>query len=234
MSTSGFNSEAGLSTPPYTPHRTKRRFERNESPVSVTSIEPAETSSPAKKAAERYINDEVKVEELAEGDAGYFTDIDVIHPDELEEVESDSDDWPGSVEDIDSDGGIATRLSRLECEDGPEAEFERKRREKRLRKRMDARVFKRSHSQSVQNDTDTTDPDAMADHDLPGSARRLRRRVYGPSEVRMDSHDILRNSETNGLAPAAEIRERRHDEYGHGSGEEDQATMYTMDVDDDS
>ena len=95
-STSGFTSEASLSghrlhTPPYTPHRaTKRRLERADSPAStVGSIHPADTHSPAKKAAKRSVPDNITVEELAEGDAGYSADIDVVYPEELEENDSD-------------------------------------------------------------------------------------------------------------------------------------------------
>ena len=236
-STSGFTSEASLSsnyphTPPYTPHRTKRGLERSGSPASARSIQPAETSSPAKKAARRYVSDDVKVEELTEGDAGYITDVDVVYPQELEEIESDSDDESASSRNDDSDGGITNRLSRLDCDDSPEAEFERKRREKHLRKRMDARVFKRSHSQSVKSDTETTDPDAMADHDLSASARRLRRRVRGPTEVRADFNDVPRPSEARGLAPAAEIRERHPDDNEDEYNGPDQATIDTMEVDD--
>ena len=239
-STSGFTSDASLSgnfphTPPYTPHRAKRRFERNYSPASARSIEPPETSSPAKKAAKRHSKDEVQVEELIEGDAGYITDIHVVYPHELEEVESDSELESASSVSDDSDVDITTRLSRLDCEESPEAEFEKKRREKHLRKRKNARVFKRSHSQSVKSDTETTDPDAMGDHDLSGSARRLRRRVRGPADTTMNLGDIPRSSVANGgLAEAAEIRERHHIGDLSEDASRAQAIMDTMDVDESS
>lgn len=201
-STSGFNSEASLQgsapqTPPYTPHRGKRPLERNDSPASAKSIHPFETSSPAKKSARRQVNDEVKVEELTEGDAGYITDVDVVYPHELEEVESDSDRRPEEIDDDDDDESgddILTRLSQLECEDDVEAEFEKKRRAEHLKKRRDSRAFKRSHSQSVKSDTDVTDPDAMADHDVLASARRLRRRVRGPGDADAELNDAPRSS----------------------------------------
>jgi len=190
----GCTSEASLSgnngpqTPPYTPHRNKgkRRLERSDSPASVASVHPAETSSPAKKAARCAETDEVKVEELAEGDAGYHADMDVILPEELEEISSsDGDDEIGS--DMAGDpsdaraGSISSRLSRLRCDDeDEEAKFEQGRRLRRLSKRMGSRVFKRSHSQSVNSDGGVTDADAMPDHDLPASQRRLRRRTRGP------------------------------------------------------
>ncbi|KAK3709960.1 hypothetical protein LTR37_010579 [Vermiconidia calcicola] len=234
--------EASLSgnaphTPPYTPHRNKRPLERNDSPASARSIQPAETTSPAKRAAKRrQVQDDVKVEELTEGDAGYTTDLDVVYPEELEEVESDSDnEYESSDDDDDNDPGtgIADRLSRLGCDDSPEAEFEKKRRENRLRKRKDSRVFKRSHSQSVKGDTEATDSDAMGDHDLTASARRLRRRVGGPTEVKVLFDDAPRGSpETGGLASPAEIRERRRVGNGSESSVAEIAVGDVMDVDD--
>ena len=236
-STPGFISEASLSgnlprTPPYTPHRTKRRLERSDSPASATSIQPAETSSPAKKAAKRSAKDNVQVEELTEGDAGYITDIDVIYPEELEEIESESDDESSSSDGYESEAGIAHRFARLGCDDTGEAEFEKKRREKHLRRRTTSRLFKRSHSQSVKNDTEVTDPDAMADHDLTASARRLRRRVRGPEEVKMTFNDIPDNSSSPiGLAAAAEIRERWHDVDANESDGAVQNADDAMDMD---
>ncbi|KAK5124350.1 hypothetical protein LTR85_001567 [Meristemomyces frigidus] len=189
QSPSGFSSEASLSgrprTPPYTPHRNKgkRRLERSDSPAS--SVHPAETTSPAKKAAKRAAVDNVQVEELAEGDLGFLTDIDVVYPEELEEVpSSDGDDELSSSDGEQSDTGIARRLSRLRCGDeNAEAEFEKGRRLRRMSKRMGSRIFKRSHSQSVKSDTDVTDPDAMDGQDVATSQRRLRRRVRGPELV---------------------------------------------------
>ena len=192
-SASGFNSEASLSgtptTPPYTPARTrpKRRFERSDSPASnAGSVHPAETSSPAKKAAKRGIQDEIQVQELAEGDMGYITDVDVVFPDELEEVSSDSSSVDGSstASDNVSDSettDIARKLSRMRCGDDQEVDFEKLRRRRHVHKRTDSRVYKRSHSQSVSGDRGgVADPDAIDDQDLPSSQRRLRRRVYGP------------------------------------------------------
>ena len=237
-STSGFTSEASLSgnvphTPPYTPHRTKRPLERNDSPASARSIHPAETSSPAKRAPKRCIKDDVTVEELTEGDAGYITDIDVVYPHELEEVESDSGDDSDGSDGDESDNGITGRLSRLDCEDSPEGQFEKKRREKHLRKRKDSRLFKRSHSQTVKSDTEAVDPYAMADHDLYGSARRLRRRVRGPLDVKAVSENTQRSSpEHRGLAPAAQIQERQRVRCDSESSAQELASGEAMDVDD--
>ena len=113
-------------------------------------------------------------------------------------------------EDNDSDNDMEERFSRLGCDDSGEAEFEKKRRAKHVKRRADSRVFKRSHSQSAKGDAEATDSDAIGDQDLEGSARRLRRRVRGPSGVTVTSEDSNRSAPEHGsLAPAAEIRERQ-------------------------
>lgn len=180
----GFRSEPNLSrhgrlaTPPYTPAKPKRRLERSDSPAS--SIHPAETSSPARKLAKRAATDTITVEELVEGDIGYLTDIDVVYPEELEEVE-DALDWDSEADaDAESESGISTNLAKLRCDD--EAEMQKRRRERRLSRRTGSRVFKRSHSQSIKGDTDATDSDGINDQDVEVGARRLRRRVRGPGE----------------------------------------------------
>ncbi|KAK4545082.1 hypothetical protein LTR36_003633 [Oleoguttula mirabilis] len=199
-SPSGFSSEASISgrphTPPYTPRRAKgkRRLERADSPAS--SVHPAETTSPAKKIAKRATVDNVRVEELAEGDVGFMTDIDVVYPEELEEVpSSDGDDELSPSDDEHSDTGMTRRMSRLHCGDeNAEVEFEKGRRLRRMSKRMSSRIFKRSHSQSVNSDAETTDVDAMADQDIAASQRRLRRRVRGPREAELVFEEMQRSS----------------------------------------
>jgi len=170
-------------TPPYTPLSTKRRFERSDSPASISSIHPAETTSPAKKAAKRDVPSGVKVEELAEGDIGYITDVDDVFPEELEEATSDESEEDTDAESVESDTGISERFEQLDFEDSEEAEFEKKRREKHLRRRTNSRVFKRTHSQSIKSEAEVTDEDAMPDHDLTSSARRLKRRTQGPDGI---------------------------------------------------
>lgn len=189
-------------TPPYTPHRAKRPFQRSDSPASISSVQPAETTSPAKKAAKWTVPDNVKVEELVEGDAGYVTDIDVVEPAELEEkISNDSEDESSEDDGHDSDTGISQRFQELGCHDDEEAEFERKRREHHVRRRTSSRLFKRTHSQSIKSDSEVSDIEAMGDHDLSSSARRLRRRVRGPSGVEV--FDVPRSSPEPGSAGLA-------------------------------
>lgn len=189
-------SEPAPRTPPYTPHRAKRRLERSDSPAS--SIHPAETCSPAKKIVKRTASDHVKVEELVEGDLGYQSDIESIYPEELEEAasNSDGDDEMSSSDSDGPDEAITRRLSRLSCGELSEVDFEKERRRRHVMRRAGEKAaFKRSHSQSVKSDTDvTTDPDAMDDQDLIASRRRLRRRVHGPREAEEVLEDVPRSS----------------------------------------
>ncbi|TKA66297.1 hypothetical protein B0A55_10893 [Friedmanniomyces simplex] len=206
----GFTSEASLSstrphTPPYTPHhrnkgKRTRLAERSDSPAS--SIHPTETVSPPKKHQAKRLattkGDSVQVEELAEGDPAYLSDVDIVYPASLEEASGlstansdygddelscasgDNETWDAVS---DAGGGITRGMSRLRCDD--EAEFEAGRRQRRLSKRVGSRAFKRSHSQSVKGEEtmeEVTDPDQMDDQDLEASRRRLRRRVRGPED----------------------------------------------------
>lgn len=177
-------------TPPYTPARLpKRQLERSATPASrAGSTHPTDTISPAKKMAKRSSTDNIKVEELSEGDLGYLTDVDVVYPDELEEQSTDSDDEEGTMTDIsDSEAaGLTRRLSRLRCGDDRELDFEQWRQQVHLDKRVCPRTYKRSHSQSVRNESSLPDPEAMADHDVGISQRRLRRRTRGPADAPRD------------------------------------------------
>ena len=204
-------SKSAPHTPPYTPHRAKRRFERSDSPASISSIQPAETTSPAKKVARRSVEDNVTVEELVEGDLGYATDVDVVYPEELEEkTSSTSADESSDDDGNESETGISQRFQELGCHASEEAEFEKKRREKHLRTRTNSRLFKRSHSEIIKSDSEVSDVEAMGDHDLVSSARRLRRRVGGPSgiEVFGDGPRSSPEPRSAGLAPAFQMGER--------------------------
>lgn len=203
-SSSGFTPDPSLSarqqTPPYTPARnSKRRLERSATPASRTgSTHPAETISPAKKIAKRSSADNIKVEELTEGDMGYMTDVDVVYPDELEENSTDSDNEDTMTDISDAEAaGLTRRLSRLRCGDDRDVEFEQIRQQIHLDKRI-PRTYKRSHSQSVRNEAAPPDPEAMADHDVRISQRRLRRRTRGPSDAPTDISGGLPPSPTSG------------------------------------
>lgn len=206
---SGFASEASLSshhgpaTPPYTPAKNKRRLERSDSPAS--SIHPAETSSPAKKLLKRANGDTIRVEELNDSDVGYLTDVELIYPEELEELDADSDYEHHEADAEDSDSGISGKFSKLHCDERKEeAEMTKKRRERRLSRRTGSRIFKRSHSQSVKSESEVTDTDALDDQDVEASARRLRRKVRGPVEgFKLVFEDIRSSPEPGSLTGSA-------------------------------
>ncbi|KAJ9611124.1 hypothetical protein H2200_004307 [Cladophialophora chaetospira] len=73
-----------------------------------------------RKRPRRESSDDFSVEEISADDMGYDGDIEVLHPDQYEEPESDFEDehalkrlWP------DTDDELASRLRRLSCERQP-------------------------------------------------------------------------------------------------------------------
>ena len=56
----------GPHTPPYTPHRSKRPIDLDDSPASARSIHPTETESPASKAARDLSTEQVQDEVVFE------------------------------------------------------------------------------------------------------------------------------------------------------------------------
>lgn len=174
---------------PHTPlrHQTssRRRARRSASPASVRSLHPAETISPARGGTTPIAQDNVKVEELHEGDPGYATETDITYPEALEDFESglSHEDATSDEDGSATDDAFTSNFSRLDCDDRARAAFERKQRETSARKRADSRVFKRSHSASFESESELSDPDAMADQDRTSSARRLRRRMRDSGEA---------------------------------------------------
>jgi hypothetical protein len=194
----------------------KRPLSRTSSPVSIHSeVHAYETSSPAKKPPKRQVIDDnvshVTVEELAEGDIGYYADTEVIYPNEFEEVESStsSDHESSDDDELPSTKTIAEKLERSLNLDEEEVEFEKKRHEKHVRRRTESRVFKRPHSLTINPDVEVIDSDALADHDLPECQRRLRRRVRGPNGRGQEPTTRGSSSEGGGPAEAAYILEGR-------------------------
>ena len=126
-------------------------------------------------------HENIKIEELAEGEIDNASEADILRPDVYEDADSvqgNEGDEQGyeSQDDNQRHGGIIEGFRTLHCgseEDKLAVEGGRKRRKKR---RSDG-IFKRSHSQSIGNGTDEEPPDA---HGLEHDARRLRRRVRGP------------------------------------------------------
>jgi hypothetical protein len=74
-----------------------------------------------RKRPRRESSDGFSVEEISPDDMGYDGDIEVLHPDQYEELESEFEDealkklWP------DTDDELASRLRRLSCERQPKS-----------------------------------------------------------------------------------------------------------------
>lgn len=202
-----FPSENSLSgrphTPPYTPsrlevNRSKRtRLDRSHSPASLAgSVHPAETTSPANTPAKKRIaTDDIKVEEISEHDVGYMGDVDVIHPYDTESADSndhDSDAEQDTATDMsDTEAtNLTKRLSGMRFGDARDRVLETKR-QRRQRERRGIPTSKRTHSTSVRGEPEALDPEAMDDHDLECSKRRLRRRTLPPEENQWLSAVIL-------------------------------------------
>lgn len=152
----------------------------------------------------------VEVEELSEDDIGYASDIEVIYPDELEEVEGDTesgDDWPSENNLGDPESLMVRRMSELQCQDGKKKPGRSDRRQKQLGKRPGSGLFKRTHSQSQSSDAQPETPPPMADQD---KVRRLRRRVRGPVDaVSSNLKDQFSGQSSESGSPGGDALEAR-------------------------
>lgn len=123
----------------------------------------------------------ITIQELSEDDPGYQSELEVLRPDELEEVlsETDTSDTRDDMEDVESDtaSAIARRLTKLRCEDGLAGKV---RQHARWGKAKVSRPLKRSHSEVVDSSVEEYDGEALNDQDVEAGARRLRRRVESP------------------------------------------------------
>lgn len=156
---------------------------------------------------------DITVEELTDGDPGYASEIEVVHPDELEEPDtgserSDAEDQSQESDDKkDSDAAIIARLRRLRCQDARTARYEEQ--QEQQKDSFSSSGQKRTHSESLGTDTEAESVDALDDQDRKASARRLRRRVRGPSD-----HSSSFTLEDLHAAPLSDIGEQT------GSGNE--------------
>ena len=132
-----------------------------------------ERSKEVERFARRVDKPDFVLEEL-DSDPGYDSDIEVIYPYHCEDARSEKS--IGGLE----GNGFLDKFKELQCQHGSSDEEEQERIYRRKKKRWSAGIFKRSHSQSVEGDSSYSDNDPLDDVDL--SARRLRRRVRGPSD----------------------------------------------------
>jgi hypothetical protein len=225
MSLSAHNSPA---TPPYTPAKYKRSIDISNSPAS--SIQPTETSSPAKKVLKRTASDGLLVVELADNDLGSLVSAGAISPAELEEAEDYLSESQSEIDDSEhdsepeSDSGISDRFSKLKCdEQEEELEMTQRRLQRRLSKRTSLRIFKRLHSQTTNSDNEEAEPDDRNDRNGDASARRLRRRMLSPVGGPIDwDEDAMSSPE-----PSSASRSFEH-EAGQDGGRINQRTYASV------
>jgi hypothetical protein len=137
------------------------------------------------------------VEELGEGEHVSVGEVEIIQPDAYEslgdsEELSDSEELDAKpIRDLQTARRRKTRINRELVQDLqdmsvslPDQDLDRNDR----RPRPDdvgpysPGIIKRSHSQSVGKDDTIMDVEELDGHDFSGSARRMRRRVLGPSD----------------------------------------------------
>jgi len=126
------------------------------------------------------------VEEISDNDIGYDDETEIVRPDQTEDAESEHGDTDASGQ---QQQDLLDALKNLQC-GGPQEqekaqEFEVAQREKYIKRRKrwsQGGLGKRSHAQSIGSDSsDNADIEPLDDiHQLGASARRLRRRTYGP------------------------------------------------------
>ncbi|GAB7346662.1 hypothetical protein MBLNU459_g1791t1 [Dothideomycetes sp. NU459] len=174
-------------SPPPTPSQPKPTTKSPPSIVPIGQPQPPILGSPlgAAKTARRFSG--ITIEELSEKeDLGYASDIEVVHPDELEEPDSASEtsDTPGSDDKRDSDSAIVSSLRRLRCRDDAGGRGPRRQQQQQQppTDSSDTSSLKRTHSETMGTDTEVESVDGLDDQDRKSSARRLRRRVRGPAD----------------------------------------------------
>ncbi|KZF21801.1 hypothetical protein L228DRAFT_160259 [Xylona heveae TC161] len=156
--------------------------------LSEASLFDDKSTESFSKEDEKGKDDGLVIEEVEEDSNNVDTSAEHIHPDHYEEVEEVIPSADESVRSVVDNNGIVGGLRKLSCDDDTESQSEQERRDHRRRKRGNTGLFKRSHSQSVGSSADV-DVDALDDHDVRWSARRLRRRVRGPDERVMMSFE---------------------------------------------
>jgi hypothetical protein len=231
---SAHNSPA---TPPYTPAKAKRPFDKSDSPAS--SIHPTETSSPAKKVLKRTASDGVLVVELPDNDSGSLVGVSAVSPAELEEAEDYLSESQSELDDSEhdsepeSDSGISERFSKLNCdEQEEELEMTQKRLQRKLGKRTSLRMFKRLHSQTTNSDNEDADADERNDRSGGASIRSVRRRMLSPvpNGDPIDWEEAMSSPEPSSASRSFE-QEVGQDGSGSGSTQRTYASVLKSGID---
>jgi len=120
-----------------------------------------------------------RVEEYLEAGLGDQPHLQVIRPDAYEDAESDR----GSHRSSQRDAAIVEGIGRLSCgEDSDSEGAEELRRRRARRSKRWSGLIKRSHSKSVEGESDSSGSEDLDAHDVGLTARRLRRRTRGPDK----------------------------------------------------
>lgn len=149
-----------------------------ESEDEYESTEEAEEEIPRPVRLTKYA--QFILEEL-DYDPGYYGDVEILQPYHCEDAKSEKSLKSCSGMDKNEVYERMTEL-RLEQETSDEEERDERqwRRYRQKKKRWSKGLYKRTHSQSVEGDSDYSDNDPLDDNDP--TARRLRRRVRGPGD----------------------------------------------------
>lgn len=147
-------------------------------PPPPSSSEHSEEASVSSSKHKRVVEHAEFVLEEIGTESEYNSETEVVLPDKLEEASSEK----AAEERLEADTNIIGTFKKLTCDSGSDSDDEQARRYRQKKKRWSAGIFKRTHSQSVEGDSDIDDSEALDDHDVGASARRLRRRVRGPGD----------------------------------------------------
>ena len=133
---------------------------------------------------------EITIEELTEGDTGYNSELDVLHPDDFEEPISDTDPCldTSAKENEDSDAAVARGMRHLWV--GAQISDQL-----HTQKRSDSERLKRKHSSTIVGDDDGAAGGSDCQDVMP-RARRLRRRIASPANSAVSIYDD--NTATSG------------------------------------
>lgn len=164
-----------------------------------------ESTQEIERPTRRVEKAEFELEEL-DTDIESDSDIEVVRPDHCEDAKSDKSE-SGLVE------NVLDQFKELRCQEGSSDEEEQQRIYRRKKKRWSAGIFKRSHSQSIEGDSSYSDNDLLDDVDL--SARRLRRRVRGPSDRTSQLFEDKGYSNSNNIV---EVEEPEDGGVPHSTG----------------
>ncbi|KAK3063685.1 hypothetical protein LTS18_013558 [Coniosporium uncinatum] len=151
---------------------------RESSPeFEIQDVETGPQSSPQFVVAEQA---DFRIEDYLEDEPGDSSHLEVVRPDAYEDAESDI----GSQRPSEGDMGFVNRFERLSCGESSRSEGEEEeiRRKRARRSKRWSGLIKRSHSKSIEGESESSGTEDLNAHDVGSSARRLRRRIRSPDK----------------------------------------------------